>query len=100
MATLKTTGQTRRVFTDAQNAALREALKDMKARKGLSQAGIGVVLGIKQQNVGRVLNSTTDGFAWATATRLVRALGYASPETFFRAKGVALVEDEPTARSA
>lgn len=98
MATLKK-GMSRRVFTDDQNAALRVALREMKEEKSLSQTQIGATLGIKQQNVGRVLNSDVDGFAWSTAVRLVRALGYASPETFFRAKGVALV-DEPEAKSA
>ena len=99
MATLKKSGH-RKVFGDAQNAALREALGELKNRKDLSQTALGKILGIKQQNVGRLLNSSTDGFSYATATSLVRALGYASPDTFFRAKGVATANEFPEARSA
>lgn len=79
-----------RHFTDEQNRVLREALILLRKKKSLSQSKLGEELGVGQQAAGRLERSSDAGFSSATASRLVKALGYASPESFFRAKGVAL----------
>lgn len=88
----------RKVFTDEQNAELRSALRDVKRRRHYSQQALGQLLGIEQQNVGRLLNSEAEGFSYKSATRLCRLAGYAGVDTFFRAKGVALAA-EPQAEA-
>lgn len=73
----------------------------MKAKRGLSQAKLGELLGIGQQAAGRLERAPDAGFSSATAARLARALGYASAETFFRARGVAIDHgEEPAKQSA
>lgn len=78
-------------FTPRQNEALRDALRDLRDRQGHSQATLGKLLSIKQQSAGRLL-AGSGGFSYASATQLVRALGYAGVDSFFRARGVALAE--------
>ena len=100
MATVRRSRGFPRVFSEAQNRALHRALRDFRG-KGLSQKKLGDRLGgLTQQAVGRLLSSDETGFAYDTATRLVRALGYASVDTFFRAKGVASPSEPPQAKSA
>lgn len=85
-------------FTAEQNEALRSELAEVHARKSLTQAKLGEILGVNQQNAGRLLRSA--GFSYVSATRLVRFLGYAGVDTFFRAKGVRLPESVESDRKA
>lgn len=77
------------VFTPRQNKALRTALRRLKQTKKLSQLGLGRLLGIAQQNAGRLLTLETAGFSYDTATRLVRESGFDGVDAFFAVKGVA-----------
>lgn len=88
----------RKVFTDEQNDALRVALRDVRRRRHYSQQALGQLLGIEQQNVGRLLNSEAEGFSYKSATRLCRLTGFAGVDSFFKAKGVALAI-EPQAKA-
>lgn len=100
MASIRKGGH-RKVFTDAQNSALREALVDLHKKRNLSQTALGAILGIKQQNAGRLLKEDDDnGFSYESGTRLVRYLGFAGVDTFFRSRGVSLPSEPPQARSA
>lgn len=83
-------------FTSAQNEALRAALAEVHGRKNISQAKLGEILGCNQQNAGRLLKSA--GFSYVSATRLVRFLGYAGVDTFFRAKNVLLPDEALASR--
>ncbi len=76
------------VFNVTQNRALRAALKELR-RQYPTQAALATVLEIKQQNVGRLL-AEKGGFAYGTATRLVRLLGFAGVDAFFADRGVTL----------
>lgn len=73
-------------FTAEQNDALRAALADLQERKSMTQAKLGGVLGVNQQNAGRLVRA--GGFSYASATRLVRFLGFAGVDTFFRSRDV------------
>lgn len=77
------------VFTPRQNRALRAALRTLRQQRDLSQMGLGRLLGIAQQNAGRLLTVDDAGFSYDTATRLVRELGFAGVDTFFASKGIA-----------
>lgn len=74
-------------FTSAQNRALRESLRALQADRKLSQAQLGVALGVAQQVAGRLLRRE-GGFSYQTATRLVRLLGFAGVDAFFVQRGV------------
>ncbi len=100
MATIRKGRGHPEVFTEQQNAELRGALAELKSKRNYSQTAVGEILGVGQQAAGRLLKSDAAGFSYATATRLVRFLGYAGVDTFFRAKGVALPSEPPQARSA
>lgn len=100
MASIRKSRGQPRVFTDNQNAALHAGLRELQAKRKLSQAKLGELLGISQQTAGKLEKSDTAGFSNATAAYLVRALGYSSPETFFRAKGVGTPSELPEAKSA
>lgn len=89
---MKQAAPTRAVFTKEQNEALRTALADVRDRKKLPQSKVGEILGCNQQNACRLLRSA--GFSYTTATRLVRFLGFASVDTFFRSRGVSLPDAE------
>lgn len=88
------------MFGDQQNGALHDGLRELLKKKHRSQTELGELLGISQQSAGRLQRDESAGFALSTATALVRALGYASVDTFFRAKGVASPSDVPQAKSA
>lgn len=82
-----------RVFTAKQNRALRSALLELKTSRKLSQMGLGRLLGIAQQNAGRLLRDRNAGFGFNTAARLARELGFGGVEAFFAAKGLASLSD-------
>jgi transcriptional regulator with XRE-family HTH domain len=86
----------RSVFSSAQNEVLRAALLELKKRKGLSQTELGELLGVKQQNAGRLLREDATGFSYDSATRLVRKLGFSGVDSFFKAKKVALPSQPPS----
>lgn len=75
------------VFGPAQNAALRSVLAGIE-QAGRSQADIGRELGIAQQNVARLLRDERAGFAYTTASLLVRLAGFEGVDAFFAEKGV------------
>jgi hypothetical protein len=77
-------------FTPAQNAALRKELALLN--KTRSQVALGQELGIKQQNVGRLLNNKDAGFAYTTASRLVRMAGFVGVDAFFARMGLSVTE--------
>lgn len=77
------------VFTVRQNRALRAALRTLRQQRELSQMGLGRLLGIAQQNAGRLLTVDDAGFSYDTATRLVRELGFDGVDAFFTKKGIA-----------
>lgn len=72
-------------FTAKENRALQDALVTMSS--GLTQARIGEIIGCNQQNAGRLLKHA--GFAYGTALRLVRHLGFQGLDSFFATKGLA-----------
>ncbi len=79
------------VFSAAQNAALREALLTLKG----SQTDIGRDLDIAQQNVARLQRDERSGFAYGTASRLVRLAGYDGVDAFFAERGCPVPVPEP-----
>lgn len=100
MASIRKSRGQPRAFTDRQNAALHAALAELQKKRALSQKALGTLLGIGQQSAGRLERSEAAGFSNGTAGALVRALGYASVETFFRARGVLTSSEPPQAKSA
>lgn len=95
MATVRRSRGFPKAFSDAQNQALRLGLRELRKKRDCSQVALGQTLGVVQQAIGRLLKSNEAGFSYETATRLVRALGYASVDTFFRAKNVATPSEAP-----
>lgn len=86
------------VFTEAQNRELRAVLSKLAGSS--SQQAIAEQLGIKQQNVGRLLRSSEAGFSYQTALALVRLAGWAGLDAFFAAKRVASSTDRRSVRRA
>lgn len=80
------------VFNDEQNRELRAALQQMKVKRHFSQVALGQILGIAQQNVGRLLDGDEGGFSYESATRLVRRIGFSGVDHFFARRGVALAK--------
>lgn len=78
------------VFTAPQNRTLRAELRKLQARRHYSQTALANILGIAQQNAGRLLASEESGFSYQSATRLARALGYRGVDELFRDKRVEL----------
>jgi len=78
-----------KAFSTAQNGALRDGLRELVTKRG-SQSAAGGALGFTQQAVNRLLRSDDAGFSYESATRLVQVLGYATVDTFFRARGIAM----------
>lgn len=77
------------VFSDAENKALRAMLRRLKAERELTQVEVGRLLGISQQNAGRLLGSSPHvGMSRPTANALARALGYRDNEALLLAAGV------------
>lgn len=97
MATIRRTRGAPRAFSDAQNRALRAGLNELHENRGGSQKALGDEIGLTQQAIQRLLKSRDAGFSYETATRVVRALKFASVDTFFRAKGVATPSEPPVA---
>lgn len=83
------------VFASAQNRALRSLLVKAMKQHG-SQQALAELLGIKQQNVGRLLRDGRAGFSYATAGALVRLEGWSGIDAFFEAKGLVTVEPKST----
>lgn len=75
----------RAVFTEAQNAALRDALVALSFP---SQAAAAEALGIEQQSAGR-LTGGHGGFSYASATKVAQLSGYSGVDAFFAEKGIA-----------
>lgn len=78
----------RAVFSPQQNRALRVVLHELLSRF-VTQKALGDAIGIEQQNVARLSLDRRAGFAYSTASTLVRLAGFASVDSFFAAKGVA-----------
>lgn len=81
-------------FTTAQNRALREALASLLKSHG-SQPRLAAALGIKQQNVSRLLTDKRSGFSFSTASTVARLLGFSGVDAFFEVSGLtrAALED-------
>lgn len=75
-------------FTAAQNKALRATLKEI-AQQYASQKELGMALGVRQQNAGRLLNDSRAGFGYTTALAVARLAGFGGVEALFAAKGLA-----------
>lgn len=91
-------------FTPPQNRALRALLREMEQRY-TSQRELGELLGIKQQNVSRLLNDRDASLSYSTARGLVRLAGHMTVDAFFAARGLAeplpaLAVDVPHARAS
>lgn len=69
-------------FSEAENRVLRAALRKLVQEHELSQAALGKILGIKQQNAGRLLGPGRVGMGRATANNLARHLKYRDAEHF------------------
>lgn len=100
MASIRKTRGQPRAFTDPQNAALHEGLRELLRRKDLSQAALGELLGVSQQGARRLMKFEEAGFSHPTATTLVRILGFSSVDTFFRSRRVTTPSEPPHAKSA
>lgn len=70
-------------FSVEQNRLLRQALRDLRRSRALSQEQVGVLLGVSQQSAGRLLSPARAGLSYGTATSLARELGFASVDEFF-----------------
>lgn len=79
------------VFTDEQNAVLREVLLKFMDRNQLNQPSMAKMLHIEQPSVGRYIQAKNPtGFAYPVATKIARLAGYIGVDALFAAKGVAL----------
>ncbi len=87
------------VFSTRQNRALRSALRALKNSRKLSQLSVGHLLGIAQQNAGRLLKSQGAGFSYDTATKLACELGFTGVDEFFRAKRLTAPSEVASART-
>lgn len=82
-------------FSEDENRVLRTALRKLRADEGLSQAGVGRILGIKQQNAGRLLAADSRvGMGRGTANNLARHLGFRDAEHFLLEHGLLSTLDE------
>jgi hypothetical protein len=70
------------VFSVDQNRLLRVAMAKL-AETMPSQKALGDALGLAQQNAGRLMRDRRAGFSYATATALVRLLGFGGVDEFF-----------------
>lgn len=76
-------------FSAEENKVLRGALRELREERQLTQAEVGRLLGIKQQNAGRLLGpSPHTGMGRQTANRLAEALGFRDAEEFLLERGV------------
>lgn len=76
-------------FSADENRALRAALRRLQEKEALSQTAVGKVLGISQQNAGRLLGAEPGaGMSRTTANALARKLGFRDAEHFLLEAGV------------
>lgn len=89
-------------YTPEENAVLRAALRRMRELEELTQAGVGAIIGVEQQNAGRLLAAGSKvGMGRATANRLARHIGFRDAEHLLLETGVlAEMQLPPPARSS
>lgn len=76
-------------FSEAQNAALRNDLKEFVKANKLTQDRLGELLDEEQQSAGRHLAAKNPtGFSYQTATRAARLFGFSGVDDYFRERGV------------
>lgn len=68
-------------FSPEENSALRAALRRLQKDRDLSQEELGKILGMTQQNAGRLI-TTQGGMGRGTANALARELGYRDADSF------------------
>lgn len=89
-------------FSDEENAVLRDAFRRLRKERELSQAEAGELVGIAQQNAGRLLSATSRaGMSRTTANRLARALGFRDAEELLLDANIlpSGMREPPTGRS-
>lgn len=67
-------------FSEVENAALKGALRRERAQRKLSQAEMGKLLGIEQQNVAEKERPSGGGFNRGTANALAKLMGFAGAD--------------------
>lgn len=87
------------VFSRKQNQALRNLLLELRGTYS-SQKALGEALGIAQQNAARLLSDRRAGFAYATASAVVRLAGFAGVDAFFADRGLLDVVEPVHVREA
>lgn len=75
-------------FTDAENEVLRGRLREYRQERGLTQREMGELLGIEQQNIGRLESKARTGLNRTTANALAHLLKYRDVEELLLAEGV------------
>lgn len=76
-------------YSEAENRILRAALRELRAKRKLSQEALGKLLGISQQNAGNLAGSVPSmGMGRPTANRLAVALGFPHAEELLLAHDV------------
>ncbi len=84
-----------------ENRVLRAAVRKLKEDRDLNQAAVGRILGIKQQNAGRLLSALPHvGMGRATANNLARELGFRDAEDLLLQSGVVAALAEPQSNKA
>lgn len=79
-------------FSAEQNRLLRAALRDLQRDRDLSQAAVGILIGVSQQTASKLLLSARAGMSYGTATALARVLGFAGVDDFFARHAVREVQ--------
>lgn len=75
-------------FSAEENKVLRDTLRALRDEREMTQADVGRLLGIKQQNAGRLLGSSPHtGMGRQTANKLAEALGYRDAEQLLLERG-------------
>lgn len=85
----------RQVFSDEENNVLRAALRKFRDTNDLTQKQIGELLGIEQQNAGRLLAKGRAGMSRDTANKFARTVGFRDAEHFLLENGVFAQLEEP-----
>lgn len=89
----------RQVFSDRENEVLRAALRRLRDEKELTQKELGELLGMRQQNAGRLVGAAKTGMSRDAANRLARRLGYRDAEHYLLEVGVFSGLEQPPAGS-
>jgi hypothetical protein len=85
-------------FSEEENRVLRAALGRLQRDRGVTQRELGELLGIAQQNAGRLLSANgRGGMGRSTANHLARALGYRDAEHLLLEAGVLAAMKQPPA---